>query len=94
MLDRQTPDPVTEAPAPTSEAHAIAAAPSWSSEVEDLLLRAAALCVDHEVDPDAFMRACWAACLDARPGLREQIADTQLMAQVEGLRERGMVGDA
>jgi hypothetical protein len=94
MLDQRSPDPVTEAPASAPELAATATAPSWSSEVEALLLRAAALCVDNNVDPDAFMHACWTACLDARPGMREQIVDMQLTAQVDNLRARGMVGDA
>lgn len=94
MLDQHHPDPATEAPASTSEVATAAAEPSWSSEVDTLLTKAAALCVDYGVDPDAFMHACWTACLAARPGLREQIADMQLTAQVENLRGRGMVGEA
>jgi len=88
------PDPSsTEAPAPPADAP-VAAEPSWSAQVEQLLLQAAALCVENDVDPEAFMQAAWAANLDARPGLREHIADAQLMAQVEHLRGRGMVGES
>jgi hypothetical protein len=71
-----------------------AAAPSWSAEVEALLVKAAELCAANEVDPDAFMQAAWAACLDSRPGLREHLADLELQARVTALRERGLVGEA
>jgi hypothetical protein len=96
MLDhRHLDDSAAEAQAPSTEASpSPAAVPAWSSRVEQLLLAAAALCVEHEVDPEGFMQAAWAACLEARPGLREQIADTQLMQQVTSLRERGLVGEA
>ena len=71
-----------------------AAAPPWSAEVEALLVKAAELCATNEVDPDAFMQAAWAACLASRPGLREHLAELELMARVTALRERGMVGAA
>jgi hypothetical protein len=66
----------------------------WSAEVEELLTKASALCAEHGVDPDAFMQAAWAACLDSRPGLREQLVDQELTAQVDNLRSRGLVGSA
>jgi hypothetical protein len=40
------------------------------------------------------MQAAWAACLDARPGLREEIADKELRAQLKKLRKRGLVAAA
>lgn len=98
MLQHPSPYPTApEATAPTADAPAPAVAspsPEWAQKVEELLVAAAALCVDHDVDPESFMQAAWAACLDSRPGLREQIADNQLMAQVENLRTRGLVGAA
>lgn len=46
------------------------------------------------VDKDAFMAACWAAFLDARPGLREELAERELAQQLEVLRDRGMMAEA
>jgi hypothetical protein len=66
----------------------------WSSEIESLLVKAAALAAERGLDAEAFMRAAWTACLDAQPGLREQIAEAAMSAQVEGLRKRGLVGAA
>jgi hypothetical protein len=100
MMQHPSPHPTApEATAPTADAPAAAVAssragPAWAQKVEDLLVAAAGLCVEHDVDPESFMQAAWAACLDSRPGLREQIADNQLMAQVENLRTRGLVGAA
>jgi hypothetical protein len=82
----------TEATVPTAAVEA--AAPSWSAEVEALLVKAAELCAANEVDPEAFMQAAWSACLASRPGLREHLAELELMARVTALRERGMVGSA
>jgi len=66
----------------------------WSAEVEDLLTKASSLCAEHGVDPEAFMQAAWAACLDTRPGLRQRIADEELEDRVDNLRQRGLVGSA
>ena len=40
------------------------------------------------------MSAAWNAYLDARPGLRQQLEDKQLKAQLRKLRKRGLVGQA
>jgi hypothetical protein len=40
------------------------------------------------------MQAAWAACLESRPGLREHLADLELMARVTEMRNRGLVGIA
>jgi hypothetical protein len=71
---------------PGSDAH-------WR-EVVTLLQRAAELAADREIDSDRFMQAAWTACLDARPGLREQLEDKQLRSQLKKLRKRGRVGAA
>ena len=63
-------------------------------EVVQLLRRASQLATEHGVDSDLFMQAAWAACLDARPGLREQLADKELRAQLKKLRKRGLVASA
>jgi hypothetical protein len=41
-----------------------------------------------------FMRQAWAAFVDSRPGLREHLADAQLMQQIQELRSAGKVGVA
>jgi len=46
------------------------------------------------VDKDAFMAAAWSAFLESRPGLREELAERELAAQLEILRDRGMIGEA
>lgn len=94
LPDSVSPRALAHPPPPEPEPEAPAEAASWSQRVEELLIAAAALCAEHDVDPDAFMHAAWTACLDSRPGLREQIADAQLTAQVENLRARGQVGSA
>jgi hypothetical protein len=40
------------------------------------------------------MDAAWEACLEARPELREELADKELRAQLKKLRKRGLVGKA
>jgi hypothetical protein len=40
------------------------------------------------------MQAAWGACLDAQPGLREELADKELRAQLKKLRKRGLVASA
>ena len=62
--------------------------------IAELLAKAAALCVKHDVDLDAFMRGAHAAYLDSRPGLREQLEELQLRARLEVLRARGHVASA
>jgi hypothetical protein len=75
-----------DAPDPTSEA-------AWN-DVLRLLRKAAKLAATHGGDTDPFMQAAWAACLDARPGLREEIEDKELRSQLKKLRKRGLVGAA
>ena len=67
--------------------------PAWS-EVLQLLQRAAELAAARGVDSEPFMAAAWAAYLDARPGLREALEHGQLVAQLAGLRERGLLAQA
>jgi len=63
-------------------------------EISQLLRRAAQLAAEHGAESDLFMQAAWAACLDARPGLREELADKELRAQLKKLRKRGLVAAA
>jgi len=66
---------------------------SWSDIVE-LLRQAAQLAAARGAETDRFMQAAWLACLDARPGLREELEDKELRAQLKKLRKRGLVADA
>jgi hypothetical protein len=63
---------------------------SWK-EVVQLLRRVAQLAAERGVDTDMFMQAAWMACLEARPGLREELEDKELLTQLEMLRQRGLV---
>ncbi|MBA3396208.1 MAG: hypothetical protein H0T89_26495 [Deltaproteobacteria bacterium] len=63
-------------------------------ELETLLLRAAKLAADHGVPVEAFVQAAWSAYLDARPGLREELATKELVDELRELRRRGKVGTA
>jgi hypothetical protein len=66
----------------------------WAAQLEELLTQAAELGARHGVDADAFMKGAWAAYIDARPGLREQIEEMQLKNQLEELRKQGRIGGA
>lgn len=77
------PEPVTEELEETS----------WSNIV-DLLRQAAELAAARGAETERFMQAAWLACLDARPGLREELEDKELRAQLKKLRKRGLVANA
>jgi hypothetical protein len=66
----------------------------WQTEVSELLVRAAQLCVDHQVDLEAFVRGAYSSYLDARPGMREWLEEQQLRAQLAELRESGRLPSA
>jgi hypothetical protein len=66
---------------------------SWS-DIVDLLRQAAELAAASGAETDRFMQAAWLACLDARPGLREELEDKELRAQLKKLRKRGLIADA
>jgi hypothetical protein len=66
--------------------------PAWPSELDELLARAAELAAERGIDPQLFVQAAWAACLDARPGLREELEDKELRAHLRKLRKRGVIG--
>ena len=63
-------------------------------DVVQLLRRAAQQSAARGVDSDLFMQAAWAACLDASPGLREQLEDKELRRELKKLRKRGLVAAA
>jgi hypothetical protein len=59
----------------------------------DLHLQSAALAAASVgINLDEFLRQAWSAYVDARPGLREHLADTQLAHQIQELRAAGKVG--
>jgi len=66
----------------------------WYAQVGDLLSRAAALCVEHGLDVDSFVRGAWSAYVESRPGMREELEELQLRNQLDELRRLGRLGEA
>jgi hypothetical protein len=66
----------------------------WHQEVRRLFTRAADLCVQHGLDVDDYLTGAWAAYVEARPGLRDQLEELRLRDQLEELRKLGRVGRA
>ncbi len=58
------------------------------------LLEAARAAASVGTSLEDFMAEAWNAFMEARPGLREQLADLQLLAQLEELRGSGRIGEA
>jgi hypothetical protein len=79
---------------PPAEPSPTAAAVRWPSEVGELLSRAAAMCAEHGIDLDTFMRIAWNAYVEARPGFREYLEELQLAAQIDQLRRAGKLAEA
>lgn len=67
---------------------------TWLLELAGLLEQAAQLAAANGIEGEVFKRAAWNAYLDAKPGLRQQLEDKQLRAQLRKLRKRGLVGSA
>ncbi len=65
---------------------------AWAIELEQLLTSAATLAATNDIDVEAFMASAWAACLEANPKLREELADKELKSQINKLRKRGLIG--
>jgi hypothetical protein len=66
----------------------------WHAQVGHLLTQAAALCVDHDIDLDAFMKGAWSAYVETRPGMRDFLEEMHLRDQLEELRKAGRMGEA
>ena len=64
------------------------------AELREVLGRAAAQAATEGVELDDFMRFAWQSYMDAKPGLREQLEDLRLSAEIAELREAGKVGRA
>jgi hypothetical protein len=75
----------------SSDAQPEASVLEVAAEIRELLLRAATRAAEQDVDLDRFMSTAWHAYMEARPGLREQLEDLELAAQVEQLRKRGQL---
>lgn len=65
---------------------------SRKSPFRELLALAASAAGD--ADLDSFMRAAWAAFVEAHPGLRERLEELRFLAELENLREQGRIPEA
>jgi hypothetical protein len=62
------------------------------AELREVLGRAASQAVREGVDLDDFMRFAWQSYMDAKPGLREQLEDLRISAEIAAMRQLGKVG--
>jgi hypothetical protein len=58
------------------------------------LATAARHAVEAGVSLETFMKSAWAAYVDARPGLREQLEREQIIEQLEEIRAKGLMAEA
>ncbi|HMG23627.1 MAG TPA: hypothetical protein VK607_19970 [Kofleriaceae bacterium] len=87
--------PSTTAKFETAESEPIEAPRKpWQAEVGALLTQAAALCVEHGVDLDNFMKGAWSAYVESRPGMREHLEEMELRDQLAEIRKLGRIGQA
>ena len=85
--------PVDVAPASTVDPSNESSNELNELEQLDLHLQAAALAASSTgVNLDEFLRQAWSAYVDSRPGMREHLADAQLVHQIQELRAAGKVG--
>lgn len=89
-----SPDRIESAPSSSDAAGTATASQPWHVEVGDLLAQAALLCSRHGVDMETFMKGAWSAYVESRPGLRDEIEEMQLRAQLDELRKAGRLGAA
>jgi hypothetical protein len=64
------------------------------TELQKLLAQAASLSVQQGLATDDFMQAAWNAHLDANPGMRDELIDRELRAQLKKLRRQGLLPQA
>lgn len=64
------------------------------TELQKLLARAAELSVQQGLATEDFMTAAWNAHLDANPGMRDELIDRELRAQLKKLRRQGLMPQA
>ena len=86
--------PIPSLSMPTPTVYRAEPVKPWTAQLDDLLAQAAALGARHGVEADAFMQGAWAAFIDARPGLREQLEEAHLKNQLDELRKQGRLGEA
>jgi hypothetical protein len=86
--------PNTKSATPEVEAKPATPDKTWAAAIAELLSRAAEICVEQDVDVDAFMRSAWSAYLEARPGMREYLEEMQLRNQLDEYRKSGRMGNA
>lgn len=86
--------PATELATRDERTEPTAASRPWQAEVGQLLQRAAALCIEHGVEVDAYMSGAWSAYIEGRPGMREELEEAQLREQLDELRRLGHMGEA
>jgi hypothetical protein len=79
---------------PETESEPIESPRPWQADVGRLLTQAAALCVEHGVDVDNFMKGAWSAYVESRPGMREHLEEMQLRDQLDEIRKLGRMGQA
>jgi hypothetical protein len=70
------------------------ARPPWQAEVGELLMQAAVLSVQHDVELDGFMQGAWSAYVESRPGMRDYLEEMQLRDQLDEIRKLGKMADA
>jgi hypothetical protein len=78
----------------TIVAEPVAEETGFASKLESLLVEAAELAAEHDVTTEVFMASAWQALLAANPGLREELADKELRANLKKLRRQGLIGQA
>lgn len=78
----------------TTESEPIDASRPWQAELGRLLTQAAAMCVEHGVDLDNFMKGAWSAYVESRPGMREHLEEMQLIDQLDEICKHGRMGQA
>jgi hypothetical protein len=64
------------------------------ADLREAFRRASALAGELGLDLDDYMRMAWQSYMDERPGLREQLEDIRLVAEIEAMRLAGKVGIA
>jgi hypothetical protein len=63
-------------------------------ELREAFRRVSSLAAELGLDLDDYMRLAWQAYMDERPGLREQLEDIRLVAEIQAMRLAGKVGIA
>lgn len=79
---------------PTSRPEPAEAQLTPHQQVTQSLEAAAEAAAEAGISLDEFMQRAWTAYVDARPGLREHLADAQLLQQIQELRAAGKVASA